>query len=86
VSYSYGKSWNPFNKAVSGYLMGDSNSVLPGFKSCTCKGYWCLNGIAQFRQLKRRSFAIEDIKSLKVPNCEIFHLFDFNDFYGIKSL
>ncbi len=24
--------------------------------------------------------------SLKVPKCEIFHLFDFNDFYGIKSL
>jgi hypothetical protein len=25
-------------------------------------------------------------KVLKVPKCEIFHLFDFNDFYGIKSL
>ncbi len=24
--------------------------------------------------------------SLKVPKCEIFHLFDLNDFYGIKSL
>jgi hypothetical protein len=24
--------------------------------------------------------------SLKVPKCEIFHLFDFNDFYGIKSV
>jgi hypothetical protein len=24
--------------------------------------------------------------ALKVPKCEIFHLFDFNDFYGIKSL
>jgi hypothetical protein len=23
---------------------------------------------------------------LKVPKCEIFHLFDFNDVYGIKSL
>ncbi len=23
---------------------------------------------------------------LKVPKCEIFHLFDFHDFYGIKSL
>ncbi len=23
---------------------------------------------------------------LKVPECEIFHLFDFNDFYGIKSV
>ncbi len=21
-----------------------------------------------------------------MPKCEIFHLFDFNDFYGIKSL
>ncbi len=26
------------------------------------------------------------IAYLKVPKCEIFHLFDFNDFYGIKSL
>jgi hypothetical protein len=25
-------------------------------------------------------------KCLKVSKCEIFHLFDFNDFYGIKSL
>jgi hypothetical protein len=24
--------------------------------------------------------------NLKVPKCEIFHLFDFNDFYGIKPL
>ncbi len=24
--------------------------------------------------------------SLKVPKCEIFHLFDFNDFCGIKSV
>jgi len=24
--------------------------------------------------------------SLKVPKCEIFDLFDFNDFYVIKSL
>ncbi len=23
---------------------------------------------------------------LKVPKCEIFHLFDFNDFCGIKSV
>ncbi len=23
---------------------------------------------------------------LKVPKCEIFHLFDLNDFYGTKSL
>jgi hypothetical protein len=21
-----------------------------------------------------------------VPKCEIFHLFDFNEFYGVKSL
>jgi hypothetical protein len=26
------------------------------------------------------------LKGLKVPKCEIFHLFDSNDFYGIKSL
>ncbi len=24
--------------------------------------------------------------NLKVPKCEIFHLFDFNDFYDVKSL
>ncbi len=24
--------------------------------------------------------------ALKVPKCEIFHLFNLNDFYGIKSL
>jgi hypothetical protein len=24
--------------------------------------------------------------TLKVPKCEIFHLFDFNEFYGVKSL
>ncbi len=23
---------------------------------------------------------------LKVPKCENFHLFDFNEFYGVKSL
>ncbi len=23
---------------------------------------------------------------LKVPKCEIFHLFDFNEFFGVKSL
>ncbi len=32
------------------------------------------------RKLKDR------IYHLKVPKCEIFHLFDFNDFYGIKSV
>ncbi len=26
------------------------------------------------------------ILSLKVPKCEIFHLFDLNDFYVIKSI
>jgi hypothetical protein len=26
------------------------------------------------------------ISTLKVPKCEIFHLFDFNDFCGIKSV
>ncbi len=32
-------------------------------------------------------FSVYFIQSpLKVPKCEIFHLFDFNDFYGIKSL
>ncbi len=29
---------------------------------------------------------LSDVGHLKVPKCEIFHLFDFNDFYGIKSL
>ncbi len=27
-----------------------------------------------------------DHRSLKVPKCEIFDLFDFNDIYVIKSL
>jgi hypothetical protein len=33
-------------------------------------------------------FEMEDttVSVLKVPKCEIFHLFDFNDFYGVKSL
>jgi hypothetical protein len=31
-------------------------------------------------------FVIAYKVDLKVPKCEIFHLFDFNDFYGIKSL
>jgi hypothetical protein len=30
--------------------------------------------------------AIKTGNPLKVPKCEIFHLFDFNDFYVIKSL
>ncbi len=29
---------------------------------------------------------ITESNLLKVPKCEIFHLFDFNDFYGITSL
>ncbi len=29
---------------------------------------------------------VESINLLKVPKCEIFHLFDFNDFYDIKSV
>ncbi len=29
---------------------------------------------------------VKTAKNLKVPKCEIFHLFDFNDVYGIKSL
>ncbi len=28
----------------------------------------------------------DDCVGPKVPKCDIFHLFDFNDFYGIKSL
>jgi hypothetical protein len=31
-------------------------------------------------------FALFTVMVLKVPKCEIFHLFDFNDFYGVKSL
>jgi hypothetical protein len=26
------------------------------------------------------------MECLKVPKCEICHLFDFNEFYGVKSL
>jgi hypothetical protein len=28
----------------------------------------------------------DNLSCLKVPKCEIFHLFDFNEFYGVKSL
>jgi|688.fasta_scaffold1234918_1 hypothetical protein len=35
--------------------------------------------------LKRKLLSTKFIL-LKVPKCEIFRLFDFNDFYGIKSL
>jgi hypothetical protein len=31
-------------------------------------------------------YADGSLFSLKVPKCEIFHLFNFNDFYGINSL
>jgi hypothetical protein len=35
----------------------------------------------------RQSFrGFSGYERLKVPKCEIFHLFDFKDFYGIKSL
>ncbi len=32
------------------------------------------------------AFEIKKTLLLKVPKCEIFHLFDINDFYGIKCL
>ncbi len=35
---------------------------------------------------KSRSWKSRDNVPLKVPKCEIFDLFDFNDFYVIKSL
>jgi hypothetical protein len=35
---------------------------------------------------KKRNKTSRDTVHLKVPKCEIFHLFDFNDFYDIKSL
>ncbi len=35
---------------------------------------------------KTRSKKSRDTVPLKVPKCEIFHIFDFIDFYGIKSL
>ncbi len=40
------------------------------------------------RSLKLYFILLESILGhcLKVPKCEIFHLFDFNDFCGIKSV
>ncbi len=35
---------------------------------------------------KQYFFVIVTLPCLKVPKCEIFGLFDFNDFYVIKSL
>jgi hypothetical protein len=35
---------------------------------------------------KIHSFLGSATNFLKVPKCEIFHLFDFNDFYGVNSL
>jgi hypothetical protein len=37
-------------------------------------------------KLSTASVQLRCLYSLKVPKCEIFHLFDFNDFYGITSL
>ncbi len=34
---------------------------------------------------KKSCFRFPEVH-LKVPKCEIFHLFDFNYFYGLKSL
>ncbi len=37
--------------------------------------------------MKQKGCTVAKVQfTLKVPKCEIFHLFDFNDFYGIKSL
>ncbi len=51
--------------------------------------YFWSAGFERFRQppaLVLGGFAGGAPTLLKVPKCEIFHLFDFNDFYGIKSL
>jgi hypothetical protein len=40
----------------------------------------------RMKDMKKCSDVGEKKIILKVPKCEIFHLFDFNDFYGLKSL
>jgi hypothetical protein len=47
-------------------------------QTCTGTCTWAL--AKKIENLKVRAMI------LKVPKCEIFHLFDFNDFYVIKSL
>jgi hypothetical protein len=53
-------------------------SIIPTFMYIFYKAGGSEN---KFRESQIRKFA-----NLKVPKCEIFDLFDFNDFYVIKSL
>ncbi len=46
-----------------------------------------MNGTSQFREKNQNYTTVSNVNGLlKVPKCEIFDLFDFNDFYVIKSL
>ncbi len=48
-----------------------------------------INMLESSREERKEALPLETAgleKPLKVPKCEIFHLFDFNEFYGIKSL
>ncbi len=42
--------------------------------------------LVNFLEYTCRFKTFENPNPLKVPKCEIFHLFDFNEFYGVKSL
>jgi hypothetical protein len=39
-----------------------------------------------YASMKSQNVKILPGAFLKVPKCEILHLFDFNEFYGVKSL
>jgi hypothetical protein len=56
------------------------------FISSEVKLVACLPCYGQLSGFDRNLSKMERASHLKVPKCEIFHLFDFNDFYGIKSL
>ncbi len=47
---------------------------------------WCYGGSLWKIHFCQGLYWAHGCVHLKVPKCEIFHLFDFNDFYGIKSL
>jgi hypothetical protein len=72
----YKKYWCRYRDSVTRFLTSGffHESVSPKHLSITLRAFRIF--------LKMRG----DIRGLKVPKCEIFHLFDFNDFYGIKSV
>ncbi len=55
------------------------------FSNTVLRHYWIQKFLSAYSHFFLLICRIQG-KCLKVPKCEIFHLFDFNDFYGIKSL